>query len=480
MHPRNLLSRLEQLRRERPFRHLGRRLVQAVTEAAGENPFLSRRSAPGRYSVLRLVESPAEREHWEALFAEGRTALLEELKREAAAREILLRGAPDVELLTLLDGPAARAEAERLLGSLAAPEEVARLAGRLHEERELILPRPSRALRVTTTPPGAALYLEDRPAGVTPCTVEDLPAGEHRLALSLPGYLLHEDRLEVSASDPRRVVEYTARLTPEPPMGVLEVTTYPPDARVTINGETRVAPTRFRLPAGPVHVRVELPDYAPLEAELRLPPTTEERPFPWQARLEYAGPDRDVVVGRLQVYAPGARPTGGIPTPREPSNPVPASHHRIRDFFADPPEAAGTSPAPAPPEPAWEWDLPSAPAAPAPPEHGLLGERPLARGILLIGREDPGGGLQPDIRLFDAENSVRRGCHAWLWIYADQSTGGTYNTFLVGNNSPAGIRVDGETVMGTRALSGDSLIEVGNFTLRLVKEEPAPRVEFGF
>ncbi len=50
---------------------------------------------------------------------------------------------------------------------------------------------------------------------------------------------------------------------------------------------------------------------------------------------------------------------------------------------------------------------------------------------------------KPDVKLFDPENSVSRGCHAWLWVYADRSTGADYNTFLIGNNSPAGVRVDG-------------------------------------
>ena len=100
--------------------------------------------------------------------------------------------------------------------------------------------------------------------------------------------------------------------------------------------------------------------------------------------------------------------------------------------------------------------------------------------MLLIGRADSGEALVPDIRLFDAENSVSRGCHAWLWIYADTSTGAVYNTFLVGNNSPAGIRVDGALVMESRRLADDSEIEIGNFRMRLVKETPEPRVEFGF
>src|SRR5205814_4985925 len=121
------------------------------------------------------------------------------------------------------------------------------------------------------------------------------------------------------------------------------------------------------------------------------------------------------------------------------------------------------------PERTQEWDLPGIQLT-AEPEPVVLAELPLRRGVLLIGREDPGGGIQPDLRLFDAENSVSRGCHAWLWVYADTSTGATYNTFLIGNASPAGIRVDGALVMESRRLSEDAEIEIGSFRMRVVKQ----------
>ena len=62
MDPKKLLGRLEQIRRDRPFRYLGRRVVRAMAEAATENPLVGQRSAPGRYLVVRLVGSEEERE----------------------------------------------------------------------------------------------------------------------------------------------------------------------------------------------------------------------------------------------------------------------------------------------------------------------------------------------------------------------------------------------------------------------------------
>lgn len=469
MDPKKLLGKLDQLRKEKPFRHLGRRIIQAVAESAGENPLVSRRSAPGCYLVLRQVSGADERDEWESLFAEGRGALLKELERETASRDIHLRSGPELDLYVVTDEEAARGEAERVLSMMAEANEVASLTAKLAEERELILPRRTRTLLLQSDPPGAAVYVNDRPAGVTPCRVEDLPTGEHTLAFSLPGYLLYEDTLAVDASDGRRQVPYLASLEPEPPMGMLEIKTFPPRARVTIHRETRDSPVRWRLPSGLVEVDVELPEFAPVQTSVNLPPTPDDRPFPLQVRLDYIGAEREEVVGRLIVYKPGTYFPTGFAAPQEPAAPPP---NRISSFFQDPVD----------PDRTLEWPTygPAVATAIAPPEPEILGERPLRRGVLLIGRADPHGGITPDIKLMDAENSVTRGCHAWVWVYADNSTGATYNTFLVGNNSPAGIRVDGTLVMETRRLSDDSIIQIGNFTMRLVKETPEPRVEFGF
>jgi hypothetical protein len=190
-------------------------------------------------------------------------------------------------------------------------------------------------------------------------------------------------------------------------------------------------------------------------------------------RLDYTGAERDEVVGRLIVYKPGTYfPEASAPAFAATPEPAAPPSNRISSFFQDPVD----------PDRTLEWPAYSSPVATAVahPEPEILGERPLRRGVLLIGRADPQGGLTPDIKLVDGENSVTRGCHAWVWVYADNSTGATYNTFLVGNNSPSGIRVDGTLVMETRRLSDDSIIQIGNFTMRLVKETPEPRVEFGF
>ena len=463
MDPKKLLDRIPRFDKDKPFRYLGRRLVQAMAEAATSNMLLGQRSAPGRYLVVRIVETAGERESWEQQYAESRGVIVKELEREAQVREIRPRSTLDLELVVLSADEASRGEAERALTTVLDPSDVPAALARLTEERELIVPRRVRTLTIESDPPEAQAYLDDRPVGVTPCRVEDVPDGEHHIVLSRPGSLPYEVTYRIEPGRAGQKLVYRAALTPEPDMGFLEVRTFPPRARVTIGDETRESPAKWRMPTGQVRVRVELDEFEPQEAMLDLQKSSEANPNRLQLRLRYAGPAEDEVVGRLIIY----QPDGGEPAAPQAVDP---SASRISSFFEQADPVSGLE----------EWDLPPVPPAPAPPQPRIIAERPLRRGVILIGRDDPSGELRPDVRLFDAENSVTRGCHAWLWIYADRSTGAAYNTFLVGNNSPSGIRVDGSLVMESRRLSDESVVEVGNFRLRVVKETPGPRVEIDF
>ncbi|MFN3651944.1 MAG: PEGA domain-containing protein [Armatimonadota bacterium] len=461
MDPKKLLEKLPRFDRDKPFRFLGRRVVQAMAEAATANLVLGQRTAPGQYLVVRLLPDADTRDTWEQQFAESRPALVQELERESQARDIKPRSALAIDLVAMTDAEAERGEAERALSTVLEGDDLTAALAQLREEREVILPRRVRTLLLESEPKEAQAYVDHRPVGVTPCRVEDIGEGEHVITLSRPGFLLHEETYRVEPGRPGQKLVYRARLQPEPDMGVLEVKSFPPGAQVTVGAETRVAPARLRLPAGPLEVRVEMEEYEPQTLQVELPPSGEERPHRLQVRLRYQGPQKDEIAARLIIYKPGT--FAPAPVPERPERP----ENRISSFFRDVDEDLDRT---------QEWDL--SPAEPAPsPEPEVLAERPLRRGVILIGREDPRAELVPDIRLFDAENSVSRGCHAWLWIYADKSTGATYNTLLIGNNSPAGIRVDGQLVMETRRLSEDSEIEIGNFRMRVVKEVPEAWVE---
>lgn len=111
-------------------------------------------------------------------------------------------------------------------------------------------------LRVTSSPPGAAVYLDDRsqgPLGRTPWQSQ-VAAGEHRVWLERPGYEPVEQTVTVEASKeaPMRVeLERVA-------VGRLRVVANVDGARVSIDGKPAgEVPLEVELPAGPHRVLVE-------------------------------------------------------------------------------------------------------------------------------------------------------------------------------------------------------------------------------
>jgi hypothetical protein len=277
-----LFARLE---KDRPFRFLGRRVLQVLADSATANLVLGRRTAPGRFLVVRVVRTEAEREEWEQQFAESRAAILKELEREVQAREIQTRTPLDLELLVVTDGGLRSEAGAALLADMLDPDQLAAARGPLFEEGEFITARRARTLHLETDPPDAQAYVDDRPVGVTPCRVEDLPDGEHRIAFSRPGYVFHESRVRVGAPGDGRRSVVSVSLEPEPAMAMLEVRALPPVARVTIGAETRPAPARWRLPAGRVEIRVEAPECEPRVLSLDLKETESERPHTLLVKL---------------------------------------------------------------------------------------------------------------------------------------------------------------------------------------------------
>ena len=104
------------------------------------------------------------------------------------------------------------------------------LWSRLEAERELILPERLRTLVVESRPAGAAVYLDSRQMErVTPCRLPEVPAGPHTVALALPGFLPYETVVEAPEGGEGEI-RVSAELAAEPPMGILEVITFPAQA----------------------------------------------------------------------------------------------------------------------------------------------------------------------------------------------------------------------------------------------------------
>jgi hypothetical protein len=60
------------------------------------------------------------------------------------------------------------------------------------------------SLTVDSRPSGAAVSIDGKPSGVTPLTVSDLPPGDYRIQLSMPGYRTFAATVRVVAGERAR------------------------------------------------------------------------------------------------------------------------------------------------------------------------------------------------------------------------------------------------------------------------------------
>ncbi len=221
----------------RSLRFLPKRIIQAMAENATANFILGERTVPGRFLVLRVAADEDDKAEQEQQYAEAREAIEKEILREARSRDFRLRSGLDVEVRVLSPAELEAGEGTELFRPLVEKEELPGLLARLRAERELILTRRLHSLSIDSRPRGAAIYVDDRQLDrTTPCRLDDLPAGTHAITLSLPGHVLHEGQIEIEESDRAPRQRYLAELEPEPPMGVLEVVTFPSRATLTVGG----------------------------------------------------------------------------------------------------------------------------------------------------------------------------------------------------------------------------------------------------
>jgi len=87
-------------------------------------------------------------------------------------------------------------------------------------------------IRVESTPPGAAVMLDGIHKGQTPCAVEEVLVGDHKLKLVREGYKDFETDLRVAQTGTQPVM-----VKLEEKFAAIDVVSTPPDARVGLNGE---------------------------------------------------------------------------------------------------------------------------------------------------------------------------------------------------------------------------------------------------
>lgn len=138
-------------------------------------------------------------------------------------------------------------------------------------------------LAITTTPAGAAVNLDGSARGTAPLTLRDLPAGRHRLEVTLPRHQPIARELDIEGRD--RTQELALELAPA--WGRVQIDSTPGGARISVAGNPAGAtPAAVEVVAGEELV-LELPGYRP-----------------WRQRIEIA-PGASLDLGKVEL-APAA------------------------------------------------------------------------------------------------------------------------------------------------------------------------------
>ena len=122
------------------------------------------------------------------------------------------------------------------------------------------------AVLIESTPAGAQVFYEGAPRGTTPAVIADLPPGDHKAVLKLPG---HADcEVKWSLTDARPVL---VRGTLESNSGTIVFASEPEGAKILIDGvEAGVTPARIERAEGRYRVRLEAPGCLPAECTVVL------------------------------------------------------------------------------------------------------------------------------------------------------------------------------------------------------------------
>lgn len=109
-----------------------------------------------------------------------------------------------------------------------------RIEDRLPQKVVVALAYYSASMRISSKPPRAAVTVNGRLRGTTPCTVERLPDGDSRVTIALSGYRPYERDVSLQAGE-----EQTIEVALEPLPTSLSVVSAPPGARIVVDGRVR-------------------------------------------------------------------------------------------------------------------------------------------------------------------------------------------------------------------------------------------------
>jgi hypothetical protein len=136
-------------------------------------------------------------------------------------------------------------------------------------------PRRPAHLEVKTHVPGADVFADGQPIGMTPASPFVLPAGAHTIELRRPGYATARAEVTLAEGSSSEVtLEPEEDATSLPSMGgVLALRLTEPDVLVTVDGHLRgVYASPLRLPRGVHHLVAQRENFEPVERDFVIEP----------------------------------------------------------------------------------------------------------------------------------------------------------------------------------------------------------------
>jgi len=117
------------------------------------------------------------------------------------------------------------------------------------------------ALKVTSSPPGAAVLIDSRLRGKTPIEIREVEPGRREIEVRRDGYPPYRETVTLAPGTTKSI---DARLTSEPETGSLRVVSDPSGAEVRVNGVRKgLSPLALELAAGRYEITIEFPGMPP-------------------------------------------------------------------------------------------------------------------------------------------------------------------------------------------------------------------------
>jgi len=124
------------------------------------------------------------------------------------------------------------------------------------------------SISITTTPPGADVFLDDVRIGKSPISKSGVPEGSHAVKVSLAGFNSQSGQIEVVANQTA-----TLDFSLSSPGGSISVTTNPPGARIFIDSEdVGISNKTVQVAVGEHDVTLVKEGYAEISVKINVPP----------------------------------------------------------------------------------------------------------------------------------------------------------------------------------------------------------------